>query len=107
MAVHLANSASAAVLLGNLAVAHPVFAQLRALAGFVALQSGARLGYLPEAANSVGGWLVGALPHRAPGGQIAPTVGLDTRSMLESPRKAYVLLGVEPELDCWDGAASL
>ncbi|MFZ1829691.1 MAG: NADH-quinone oxidoreductase subunit NuoG [Candidatus Competibacteraceae bacterium] len=107
MAVHLANSASAAVLLGNLAVAHPVFAQLRALAGFVALQSGARLGYLPEAANSVGGWLVGALPHRAPGGRIAPTVGLDTRSMLESPRKAYVLLGVEPELDCWDGAASL
>jgi len=27
--------------------------------------------------------------------------------MLEAPRKAYVLLGVEPELDCWDGAAAL
>ena len=27
--------------------------------------------------------------------------------MLESPRKAYVLLGVEPELDCWDGATAL
>jgi len=27
--------------------------------------------------------------------------------MMESPRKAYVLLGIEPELDCWDGAAAL
>jgi len=34
-------------------------------------------------------------------------VGLDARAMLESPRKAYVLIGVEPELDCWDGAAAL
>jgi NADH-quinone oxidoreductase subunit G len=106
MAAHLMN-APATVLLGNLAIAHPAFAQLRALAGFVAQQSGAQLGYLPEAANSVGGWLAGALPHRGPGGQKAPMVGLDTRTMLESPRKAYVLLGVEPELDCWDGATAL
>jgi NADH-quinone oxidoreductase subunit G len=27
--------------------------------------------------------------------------------MLESPRKAYVLLGVEPEFDCWDSATAL
>ena len=107
IAEHLVNQAPATVLLGNLAVAHPAFAQLRALASFVAACSGARLGYLPEAANSAGGWLAGALPHRLPGGASAPTVGLDTRSMLEAPRKAYVLLGVEPELDCWDGAAAL
>jgi NADH-quinone oxidoreductase subunit G len=107
IAEHLVNQAPATVLLGNLAVAHPAFAQLRALASFVAACSGARLGYLPEAANSAGGWLAGALPHRLPGGVSAPTVGLDTRSMLEAPRKAYVLLGVEPELDCWDGAAAL
>ena len=25
----------------------------------------------------------------------------------KSPRKAYVLVGVEPELDCWNGAAAL
>ncbi|MEZ5578694.1 MAG: NADH-quinone oxidoreductase subunit NuoG [Candidatus Competibacteraceae bacterium] len=107
IAEHLVNQAPATVLLGNLAVAHPAFAQLRALASFVAACSGARLGYLPEAANSAGGWLAGALPHRLPGGASAPTVGLDTQSMLEAPRKAYVLLGVEPELDCWDGAAAL
>ncbi len=107
MAETLVNNASATVLLGNLAVAHPAFAQLRALAGFIARCGGARLGYLPEAANSAGGWLVGALPHRLPGGQAVPKPGLDARAMLESPRKAYVLLGVEPEFDCWDGAAAL
>ena len=107
IAEHLVNQAPATVLLGNLAVAHPAFAQLRALSSFVAACSGARLGYLPEAANSAGGWLAGALPHRLPGGTPTPMVGLDTQSMLEAPRKAYVLLGVEPELDCWDGAAAL
>ncbi|HSA45912.1 MAG TPA: molybdopterin-dependent oxidoreductase, partial [Candidatus Competibacteraceae bacterium] len=106
MAANLTH-APATVLLGNLAISHPAFAQLRALAGFVAQQTGAQLGYLPEAANSAGGWLAGALPHRGPGGHKASTVGLDARAMLESPRKAYVLLGVEPELDCWDGAAAL
>jgi len=107
MAAHLVNNAAATVLLGNLAVAHPAYAQLRALAVFIARCSGATLGYLPEAANSAGGWLAGALPHRLPGAKPAPRTGLDARAMLADPRKAYVLVGIEPELDCWDGAAAL
>ncbi|MDG4550948.1 MAG: NADH-quinone oxidoreductase subunit NuoG [Candidatus Contendobacter sp.] len=107
IAAHLVDNSPATVLLGNLAVSHPALAALRALASFVARCSGARLGYLPEAADSIGGWLAGAVPHRLPGGRPAPAAGLDARAMLESPRKAYVLLGVEPELDCWDGAAAL
>ena len=107
IAAHLVNNAPATVLLGNLAVSHPAFASLRALAGFVAQASGARLGYLPEAANSAGGWLAGATPHRLPGGKPAPKAGLDARAMVEAPRKAYVLVGTEPELDCWNGAAAL
>nr|HQC73505.1 molybdopterin-dependent oxidoreductase [Candidatus Competibacteraceae bacterium] len=107
MAAHLVNNAAATVLLGNLAVAHPAYAQLRALAVFIARCSGATLGYLPEAANSAGGWLAGALPHRLPGAKPAPRAGLDAQAMLAGPRKAYVLVGIEPELDCWDGAAAL
>ena len=107
IAANLIENAPATVLLGNLAVAHPALAQLRALAGFVALRCGAAFGYLPEAANSAGGWLAGAVPHRLPGGKQASAVGLDVRAMLESPRKAYVSVGAEPELDCWDGAAAL
>ncbi len=107
MAAQLSEQTPATVLLGNLAIAHPAFAQLRALAAFIAHCSGAQLGYLAEAANSVGASLVGVLPHRGPGGKSALAKGLDARAMLDQPRKAYVLIGIEPELDCWDGAAAL
>ncbi len=107
MADNLLNKQPATILLGNLVTSHPGLAQLRALAAFIAEQTGAKLGYLPEAANSVGAWLAGALPHRQAGGSAALSRGLDARAMLATPRKAYVLLGVEPELDCWDSAAAL
>ena len=107
IARHLVSNDKAAILVGALAVAHPAFSQLRALVEFVARCSGTILGYLPEAANSVGGWLAGALPHRLAGGRPAEDKGLTARAMLESPRKAYVLLGVEPEFDCWDPASAL
>ncbi len=107
IAAQLVEQPLAAVLLGNLAVAHPAFSRLRALACFIAQASHAALGYLPEAANSVGAWLAGVLPHRTAGGKPASTVGLDARAMLEQPRKAYILLGLEPEFDCWDPGAAL
>ncbi len=107
IAVNLNDNASSTVLLGNLAVSHPAFAQLRALAGFIALHTDARFGYLPEATNSVGGYFSGVLPHRLAGGASVSTAGLNARAMIDSPCKAYVLIGVEPELDCWDGSAAL
>ncbi len=107
MADNLVNGAATAVFLGNLAVAHPAFSQLRALAAAIAKLSGATMGYLPEAANSVGGWLAGTVPHRLAGAEPVEKPGLDARAMLESPRKAYMLLGVEPEFDCWDPATAL
>ena len=95
------------MLLGNQTESHPDGALLRALARYIARAAEVSLGYLPSAANSVGGWLAGALPQRLPGGKPAEQVGLDARAMLEQPRKAYLLLGTEPELDAWDGAAAL
>jgi len=106
MAEQLINGERATVLLGNLAAAHPLFSRLRALAVFIAEVSRASLGYLPEAANSVGAWLTGVLPHRAVGGKPTDSVGLDARAMLETPRKAYVLAGFEPAFDCWDPATA-
>ncbi len=107
MANHLIGNDSASVFVGNLAVAHPAFALIRALAVFLARTTDAGLGYLPEAANSVGGYLAGTLPHRFPAGKASPVVGLDAGAMTSSPLKAYVLLGLEPEFDCWEGAAAL
>jgi NADH-quinone oxidoreductase subunit G len=107
MAAQLKDNQRASVMLGSIAMAHPGFSWLRALAVFVAKTSASALSYLPESANSVGAWLAGVLPHRLAGGQKAPVTGLNAREMLESPRKAYILLGVEPEFDCWDSASAL
>jgi NADH-quinone oxidoreductase subunit G len=84
-----------AVLIGNLAAHHPQRAQLHALADLIATQTGARLGFLGDGANSVGGHLARAVPD--------PDSGLDARRALEQPRHAYLLLHAEAELD--SGAA--
>jgi NADH-quinone oxidoreductase subunit G len=82
-----------AVLLGNFAQQHPQAARLQALAQQIATATNGKFGFLTEAANTVGGHLVNAVP----GAQ-----GMNAAAMLASPRKAYVLLNVEPELDCAD-----
>ncbi len=90
-----------AVLTGDFAAGHARAADLRALAELVAELSGAAFGCLAQA-NSVAGWLAGCLPHRGPGGG-AVTAGLNAYEMLAQPRQGYLIVGAEPELDCWDG----
>jgi NADH-quinone oxidoreductase subunit G len=80
-----------AVFLGNMAQHHPRYAEIYSLAEAIASLCGATFGVLSEAANRVGLDLAGVLPQ--PG-------ALNARTMLESPRKAYLLVNVEPELDC-------
>ena len=103
LAESLKQADAPAVLLGNLAGAHPEAAALRALGQLVADATGARLGMLTEGSNTAGAWLSGAVPHRQAGGKPEAQPGLTARAMLEDPLEAYVLLGVEPEMDCWDG----
>jgi NADH-quinone oxidoreductase subunit G len=106
LAAELVAGERGSVLLGALAQAHPAYGRLVALARFVADASGARLGFLAAAGNSVGAALAGVLPHRGPGGVDASECGLDARAMLEQPRRGYLLFGLEPELDCWDPATA-
>jgi NADH-quinone oxidoreductase subunit G len=91
----LASGKNVAILLGNFAQQHPQAASIHAQAQALADALGARLGLLGEAANSVGGYLAG-LP-----------CGANAREMLARPRKAYLVLGAEPELDCADPQAAL
>jgi NADH-quinone oxidoreductase subunit G len=90
----LASGERAAVLLGNFAQQHPQAAQIALLAEHIAALCAAKFGFLGEAANSVGGYLAGAMPSGAK--------GMNAAQMLASPRKAYILLNVEPELDMHD-----
>jgi NADH-quinone oxidoreductase subunit G len=76
----------AAVFLGNAAAQHPQAAQLHAAAEWIAQNTGAKFGYLTEAANTVGGY-------------IANAAGANAQELFAQPRKAYVLLHAEPKFD--------
>ncbi len=91
IAASLISGERVGIFLGNFAQQHPAAGQLAALVQELAHLLGARFGVLGEAANSVGGYVADALPH---GG------GLNARTMLEQPRKAYLVLHAEAELDC-------
>ncbi len=92
----LASGGNVSVFLGNLAQQHPDAATLHVLAQEIARIAGGRLGVLGEAANSVGGYIANALPS-----------GLNAAEMLAQPRQAYLLLNVEPELDCHNSAQAM
>jgi NADH-quinone oxidoreductase subunit G len=66
LAESLCGGANAAIFLGNLAQHHPHASTLHRLAYELAQLTGAQLGFLGEAANSVGGYLAGALPRGDP-----------------------------------------
>ncbi|WP_088286747.1 NADH-quinone oxidoreductase subunit NuoG [Ideonella sp. A 288] len=86
-----------AILLGNAAAQHPQASGLLALAQWIGDHTGASVGYLTEAANSVGAQLVHALPGAG---------GMNAGQMLGQPMKALLLLDVEPVRDAADAAAA-
>ena len=99
-AVVLLNKENSILLLGHLALRHPSFADIRAVAAALTELTGSKLGYIPEGANSTGAALVGVLPHRGVGGvKREDPHGLNAQEMLNSPRRAYLLYGFEPEFD--------
>ena len=106
IAASLGKGERKAVLLGNLAQHHPQYKELHSLAQTLAEMSGARFGILGEAANSVGAYIAGAVPMHGPLGATAKT-GLSAADMLANPRKAYILLGAEVELDCYNPRQAL
>ena len=87
-----------AILLGNAAAHHASASSLLALANWIAGQTGATVGYLTEAANTVGAQLAGAMPGPK---------GLNAGQMLGGALKAVLLLNTEPEFDAADGRAAI
>lgn len=101
MAASLASGERKAVLLGNLAQHHPQYAEIHSLAQAIAAMSGATLGVLGESANSVGAYIAGAVPMFGPLGA-TDKPGMNAGSMLANSLRAYILLGTEVELDCYN-----
>ena len=75
-----------AILLGNAAAQHPQASKIHAAAQWIAEQTGCSFGYLVESANTIGGHLVGATSGK-------------NEAPFATPKKAYVLLNAEPQLD--------
>ena len=99
IAASLLSGERKAILLGNAAAHHAQAGSLLALANWIGAQTGATVGYLTEAANTVGAQLVGAFPKNG---------GLDAGRMLAagSGLKAVLLLNTEPVFDSAAGAAA-
>ena len=95
MAKSLLGGERKAVLLGNAAAHHAQAGSLLTLANWIAAQTGASVGYLTEAANTVGAQLAGAQPQAG---------GLNASQMLSGQLKALFLLNNEPEFDSAAGA---
>ena len=89
-AASLLSGEPKAVLLGNAAAQHPQAGLLHAAAEWIADSTGAKFGYLTEGGNTIGGYLANALPAN----------GGNALQFLQQPKKAYVLLNTELELDC-------
>ncbi|MBN9423324.1 MAG: NADH-quinone oxidoreductase subunit G [Candidatus Accumulibacter sp. 66-26] len=89
IAESLVGGEKRAIFLGNVAEQNAQAAQIHALTQELAKLTGASFGFLGEAANSVGAYVAKAVPS-----------ALNAREMFAQPRQAYILFGVEPELDC-------
>jgi NADH-quinone oxidoreductase subunit G len=98
IATSLLSGEHKAIVLGNAAAHHAKASSLLALANWMAKQTDATVGYLGEAANTVGAQLVNAQPVQG---------GMNTAQMLQPKAlQALFLLHTEPEFDCAGGQAA-
>ena len=86
-----------AILLGNASAHHPKVESLLALANWIGVATGASVGFLTEAANTVGAQLAGAVPG---------VKGMNAAQMLTGGTKALLFLNVEPVFDSAAGLAA-
>lgn len=95
IATSLLTGERSAILLGNAAAHHAQASRILGLANWIAEHTGSSVGYLTEAANTVGAQFAKALPGSG---------GLNAQQMLSGALKALVLLNTEPGLDTATGA---
>ncbi len=88
------------IMLGNQAAWHHDASWLRVLARTIAEGSGSALNIIPDGANSVGAWRMGAVPHIQADG--SSTAGNNTGQILADTGGALMMFGIEPEQDLAD-----
>jgi NADH-quinone oxidoreductase subunit G len=107
IAKQLTDAKDKVIVIGASAQTHPQSATVRRLLAAIANLSGAKLGFMTAGANSAGAHLAGMLPHRGPVAQVVKKRGLPGSAYWHHDMAAYLLMGVQPELDVADSAAAL
>lgn len=107
IAQQLNDGNNSSVIVGHDANTHSNFAGIRAIAGQIAKLTSSKLCYLSDGCNSAGASLAGAVPHRTAAGVDAAVKGKNVSEMINAPLSAYILLGVEPEVDCIDSVSAM
>jgi NADH-quinone oxidoreductase subunit G len=93
----LIDAKDGVILVGQLAINSSKASILKILLGYIAKETDVDLVFLPYGANSYGAETIGLLPNKRIGNITSDDAGLNLKSMLQSPRKIYVLYGLEPQ----------
>jgi NADH-quinone oxidoreductase subunit G len=118
IASSLIENEPAAIYLGNLSQHHPDYSRINLLAGLIAQITGASYGMLGEAANSVGAYLVGAIPEintlpvpikldQMESGLNASQMLGYSNDLIDEQCQAFILMNVEPEFDTYNSQKAL
>ncbi len=106
MAATLNAGLNKMLLFGQAAIAHEQASWLRRLAAWIATATGAVMNVVTHGGNATGATLAGALPGLGSGGRPVES-GRDTRAMLATPVKGYLLWDIEPAFDLANPALAM
>ena len=93
------------IIMGTAANSHPQASTMRGLVQQLAQYAHANWGVLNEG-NSPAAWVAGCVPHRSVSGEPIGHTGQNALEMVRHPLHGYVLLALEPAVDCIDGRAA-
>jgi NADH-quinone oxidoreductase subunit G len=99
IAGQLMHSSNGAILIGQFAINHPQASIIYWLSHLLARVAHCTWGEISFGGNSAGAWLAGAVSHKGAFSEEV-TPGLSAYKMCQQPRKGYLLVQCEPELDC-------
>ncbi len=99
IASELRINENACIIVGQSAQEHSQLGHIRWLCTLMSELTGAKYGELTHGANTSGGYLAGALPHRVSIGRESAVTGWNVQQMLQKGLDAYLLVQTEPELD--------
>ncbi len=93
-----------AIIVGNIFSHSPYFSLVRALVSIISMMTNGSIMFAGDGPNSQGAYLAGVHPERGVGGCLREKKGKNIYQMSEEKIDGLVLLNIESDLDCKNGA---